>query len=1147
MRFNIGQDGFITNWLICGPFPSEMKDRKAVGFDEDFLREVGGEKEIQPYIGLTVKVIFPEVPPVDRPFKGETNIWGFKETKVFENRWQVYNSQDKKVDLLQAGLPLSDNIVVYASCYLSVSAEMDVKIKIGSDDGYKLWVNGDYIGGIDTCRPVVVDENVHFVRLKKGLNLILLKITQGSGGFGFCLRLTDMKDNPLEGMTYFLDNLQLRYSRGCKGLKKTSFFLEPYFGDVSFDREPAFTGRQELTVSLAATREIETPVEFNFISPDGSILLSERKTFTLKPEEAITLSYPVELSSKGDFRYVLFFKEGNIIVEDRISVLSTIYLIQEIEEIKAGLKEKEGKLREEKERLEKITKEKEGIEAEIKKIREEAQAAREGYIERQRKEAEKRYRAPKIKGYSPSSAVRAQVCLNGIWEGTTGEKERKDKPPETTWKPIPVPMVIYPVPLYGAPQYGGLDTERKLIDYPDLDPSLTISSPIWYKTSFLVPDFFRGRRVILKVGAVHFYATGYLNGKPLGEYYGPYFPWEIDITDKAKYGESNELLIYVQSATDTAVYDSNYNIIFDKNELSAYKNYVIGDRTLGCIGIWKDVYLEARGNVEVEKVMIVPSVRNWTLTTRTFLKNYDNTAHKVRIVQRAIRKGGVEFEMVSDEVLLSPQEEKVIDKSGYWANPVLWGIGGEYGQPELYTLSTQIIEGNNTLDEKIDRFGFREFWIEGFNFYLNGKKIFLQGTNARVERDIQHSSCDNPEYIRRLYCLLKEHNMNIYRLHAHIYPDLFHEIADEMGMLLMVETHLKNYYDTRYWKDHPSIWEENVKKHYKEWLESYYNHPSIVIWSLDNEVCTQSFDWNKESGRSRMKKLKEFGAYFKSLWPGNQIPDYNGDVFAWQDDEEPVADIHYPEYGFEGLDISHWQSFFRKPVISGETAYYWKIGYPAWLGLYPEVIKTEAVLTKNYFQRWIGLEIPGFFGWWHNGAGYEVSTGKAGPWDRRPPEGKENPFVNVTWPALSGRGARVQRMSVCCFSYNTINWFDPERPEYVDNEIDEVFKECLRPVPPPPTTFPPQLIVELKIDGRPASGEYIYLKVPKEIPLYITGVKADKDGRAWFLAPEEGRYEVFFFKDGKRYSRMVDLKGISNVNRKPGYDGFNWLKWEVRE
>ena len=713
--------------------------------------------------------------------------------------------------------------------------------------------------------------------------------------------------------------------------------------------------------------------------------------------------------------------------------------------------------------------------------------------------------------------MRTRICLNGVWDGVAAAQSAKAPATTAAWKPIPVPHLFLPDGRY-------LGADRKYPSYPEVDLSVAMTHKRWYRTTFTVPEWFRGKRVFLKFGAINFRAKGFINGAPMGEYTGPDLPWEVDITDAAKVGQVNELLVHVQSAAATP---------------NAHE-YQIGDWIRYHSGIWQDVFLESRGTVHVQNVMIVPSVRTWTLAARTFLHNADAKPRTVNLVHRAVRDGRVEFEMVSAPMTLQGGETRIVDNQGAWPQPVLWGIGGEYGDPTMYTLSTTVREKDKALDEHVDRFGFREFWIEGFDFLLNGKRIFIQGTNSACERDVRFSTHDNPEYIRRLYRIMREHRMVMYRQNGHLYPRLWNEIADDMGVLVMANTLLENHYDAS-WRSCPTAWETNVRRRYKRWVETRINHPSTVIWSIDNEVLTQCNDWTSPAAKAKMRKLKEIGAYFKSLWPRTQIVDYNGDVFAWQDDEEPLADFHYPESGGAqgvGLNLDAWQSWFRKPVIFGETAYYWKIGYPAWKGYQPDVVKAEAIMTERFLGRWVRLDIPGFLGWWNDGGGMEIRPGRAGPWD--PTRHEKGKPVAIPWPARSGRGARATRMTS-----SKINWFDPRLPEYVPNIIDEAHKKVLRPMPKTPATFRPQLIVSLSLGGAKASDRTIYLQPPPDVPAYLDGVRADAEGRSWFIAPREGKYTVLVVRNGSMHTKAVTLKPTPNDAR-PGYHGLNRLSWEVR-
>jgi len=118
-------------------------------------------------------------------------------------KWEKINFPHSQVDL--SLFDYSENIIAYAACYIDSPEDMDVKLKLGSDDGYKLWLNHRPIGELNTCRGLFVDSNIHRVTLRKGMNVLLLKITQDIGGFAFCLRFTDLNDKMVDNLNIWLN------------------------------------------------------------------------------------------------------------------------------------------------------------------------------------------------------------------------------------------------------------------------------------------------------------------------------------------------------------------------------------------------------------------------------------------------------------------------------------------------------------------------------------------------------------------------------------------------------------------------------------------------------------------------------------------------------------------------------------------------------------------------------------------------------------------------------------------------------------------------------------------------------------------------------------------------------------------------------
>ena len=157
--------GFVTHWWLIGPFPS--RDRAAFG------RTLPPEREVD----------------LDGQVTADGRTLG----------WEPFRSADIQgvVDLAPLFDPRED-VAVCAYAEVSVERAADVILKIGSDDGVVCWLNGERVHANNASRPVRVDEDAAEAKLKAGTNTILLKILQGAGGWGFCLRITDTDGRPLE-------------------------------------------------------------------------------------------------------------------------------------------------------------------------------------------------------------------------------------------------------------------------------------------------------------------------------------------------------------------------------------------------------------------------------------------------------------------------------------------------------------------------------------------------------------------------------------------------------------------------------------------------------------------------------------------------------------------------------------------------------------------------------------------------------------------------------------------------------------------------------------------------------------------------------------------------------------------------------------
>ncbi len=160
---------FIKSWLVCGPFPNPGLRPVKKGFDVDYLTGQGGEARV-------------------RPEKDMEAVWDGQKFK-----WLEFTSPQPKMNLFEfppiKKLTNKDDILVYACCYLQASRDINVLIGLGSDDGYKLYLNHKLIKTTRAFRGSSPDQEVVPARLKKGLNILLLKVDQDFGEYDFLVSL----------------------------------------------------------------------------------------------------------------------------------------------------------------------------------------------------------------------------------------------------------------------------------------------------------------------------------------------------------------------------------------------------------------------------------------------------------------------------------------------------------------------------------------------------------------------------------------------------------------------------------------------------------------------------------------------------------------------------------------------------------------------------------------------------------------------------------------------------------------------------------------------------------------------------------------------------------------------------------------------
>jgi len=364
---------------------------------------------------------------------------------------------------------------------------------------------------------------------------------------------------------------------------------------------------------------------------------------------------------------------------------------------------------------------------------------------------------------------------------------------------------------------------------------INYSGTIWYKKEFLFPDTKKSNDlVILNFKGVDYFTDVWMNWKYLGKHEGYFQPFWFDTSELIKKNDRNILIVKVSSPKEEAgkVWPNKKKLIkgiFNHHDCRP-GGWSLERGQDGCTGgIWNDVILNYGYEIYIESIKITPSF---------------NSEQKLGNIQCDIKyTSSLDFPITA-EIEFSVQSPSGIKNISHKKNleilpnknettfflqikePLLWW-SWDLGKQNLYTL----IISSEIFDEQQINFGFREVRLnEKEEFFLNGKRLFLRGTNIIPE---QYLSSLTNERITRFVKLIKEANINIVRVHAHINRQELYDELDRNGILVWQDFALQWTYENS-----PEF-TANAIAQIKDMVRILFNHPSIVFWCCHNEPGEQ--------------------------------------------------------------------------------------------------------------------------------------------------------------------------------------------------------------------------------------------------------------------------------------------------------------------
>ena len=413
----------------------------------------------------------------------------------------------------------------------------------------------------------------------------------------------------------------------------------------------------------------------------------------------------------------------------------------------------------------------------------------------------------------------------------------------------------------------------------------------WYYKGFVTT---LKPRHFLVFDGIYMDSTVYLNGQKAGEWKYGYSQFILDITDYCKVG-SNDVLVRVNYQNPNSRWYSGAGI-YRNVWLCSYEDTYIPENGIyvhthkGDMGYFLDIDTEIKGEIS----------KNTSVSYRLF----DDKKREVSL--------------------------NATGKSFFARNVKEWSTD----EPNLYTLEVTLFDGNKELQREEVTIGFRSISFDpNKGFLLNGKVTKLNGVCIHHDLGALGAAYNNSAMKRRLI-QLKGMGVNAIRLTHNMYDPQTIELLDRMGFLAISEG-FDMWERSKTEFDYARFFPEWHERDVESWVKRDRNHPSVIMWSIGNEIYDTHAD---ERGAQITRMLKELVEKFDYM--GNAHPTFGSNYMPWENAQK-CADIlkvvgynyaekfyekHHREhpdwviYGSETYSIVQSRGIYHFPLSEGILA-----------------------------------------------------------------------------------------------------------------------------------------------------------------------------------------------------------------------------------
>jgi beta-galactosidase len=415
----------------------------------------------------------------------------------------------------------------------------------------------------------------------------------------------------------------------------------------------------------------------------------------------------------------------------------------------------------------------------------------------------------------------------------------------------------------------------------------------WYRKTLDLPESDKGKKIYLDMDGAMSYATVWLNGKFVGGWPYGYSSWRVDLTPYVDFGGENVVAIRLDNPPNSSRWYPGGGI---------YRNVWLVKTTPVHVAQWGTYVTTPEISADAATVKIQVNVDNDTdAAAGVSVKN------EIFELKADGGRGKSVASIAADGVKVAAHQSQASTGQIVFKNPKLWSLE----KPDRYVAVTTITQDGKTMDSYETPFGIRtiEFTVTN-GFLLNGKRVPINGVCNHSDLG-PLGSVINERGLERQIEILKEFGCNAIRTsHNPPSPELL-DLCDRMGMLVMDES-FDCWQRGKTKNDYQLLFNDWHEKDFRAELRRDRNHPSIILWSIGNEV-------NEQGNPAKFWIAAELTAIAHQEDPTRPTTSANSDVKSGYNGFETNEDVF-------GYNYKPWEyGKFREanpnqPLFGSETA-----------------------------------------------------------------------------------------------------------------------------------------------------------------------------------------------------------------------------------